>query len=83
MYSKLEEMNERVVASNLEKLFRSDKGNEHVNVEDDENKGESEKKEQANETWQDEEFFAKKVINKKAEFEVYDTARIINNGVEE
>ncbi|KDP25895.1 hypothetical protein JCGZ_23721 [Jatropha curcas] len=38
-------------------------------VEDNEKKGESKKKEQANEKWQNEEFFAKKVTDKKIEFE--------------
>ncbi|KDP27659.1 hypothetical protein JCGZ_20007 [Jatropha curcas] len=62
-------MIERIVATSLEKFLCSDKGKEHVNVQDNEKKGESEKKEQVDETWQDEEFFAKKVINKKLEFE--------------
>ncbi|KDP47169.1 hypothetical protein JCGZ_25678 [Jatropha curcas] len=38
-------------------------------IEDDDAKGESEKKEQLDDTWQDEEFFAKKVNTKKAESE--------------
>ncbi|KDP23847.1 hypothetical protein JCGZ_27151 [Jatropha curcas] len=37
---------------------------------DDENKGESKKKEQVDEIWQDEEIFAKKVTNTKAESEI-------------
>ncbi|KDP30736.1 hypothetical protein JCGZ_15537 [Jatropha curcas] len=67
--SELEKMRERIVTTSLKKFLCSDKGKEHVKVKDDENKGELEKKEQSDETWQDEEFFAKKEIKKKAEFE--------------
>ncbi|KDP27117.1 hypothetical protein JCGZ_22026 [Jatropha curcas] len=68
--SEIEKLVERIVAASLEKLLCSDKGKDHVVVEDKENKEEFEKKEQANETWQDEEFFAKKLSNQKAESEV-------------
>ncbi|KDP23100.1 hypothetical protein JCGZ_00526 [Jatropha curcas] len=53
-------MVERVVVASLEKLLPFNKGKEHVVVEDEQNKGESKRKEQADEIWQDEEFFAKK-----------------------
>ncbi|KDP21556.1 hypothetical protein JCGZ_03664 [Jatropha curcas] len=65
----LKKMIERIVISSLEKLLHSDKGKEHVNIKYDEKKGELEKKEQANETWQDEESFTKKVTNKNSESE--------------
>ncbi|KDP24237.1 hypothetical protein JCGZ_26642 [Jatropha curcas] len=67
--SKLEKMIERIVASSLKEFLCFDKGKEHVNIEDDENKGESEKEELGDETWQDEVFFAKRVTNKKNESE--------------
>ncbi|KDP24399.1 hypothetical protein JCGZ_26605 [Jatropha curcas] len=54
----IEKMVEKIVATSLEKLLRSDKGKEQVVIEDDEAKGESERKEQVDDTWQDEELFA-------------------------
>ncbi|KDP21555.1 hypothetical protein JCGZ_03663 [Jatropha curcas] len=67
--SGIEKIVEKIVAGSLEKLLLSDKGKDHVIVEDDEAKGESERKEDMDDTWQDEEFFAKKIPTKKAESE--------------
>ncbi|KDP27729.1 hypothetical protein JCGZ_19706 [Jatropha curcas] len=52
-------MIEKILASSLEKLMKSDKGKEQVVREDEEAKDESEKKEHVDDTWQDEEFFKK------------------------
>ncbi|KDP36237.1 hypothetical protein JCGZ_09957 [Jatropha curcas] len=62
----IEKMVGRIVIASLEKLLRSDKGKDHVVIEDDENKEEFEKKEQVDDTWQDEEFFTRNVTTKKA-----------------
>ncbi|KDP32230.1 hypothetical protein JCGZ_13837 [Jatropha curcas] len=67
--SEIEKMIEKIVAASLEKLLRTDKGKEQVVIEDDEAKGESERKEHIDDTWQDEEFF-KKMSAKKAESEL-------------
>ncbi|KDP30101.1 hypothetical protein JCGZ_18233 [Jatropha curcas] len=61
-------MIERIVAASLKKLLRTDNGKEQVVIEDDEAKGESERKEHVDDTWQGEEFF-KKMFAKKAESE--------------
>ncbi|KDP41090.1 hypothetical protein JCGZ_03220 [Jatropha curcas] len=56
--SDIEKMIEKIVAANLEKLMRSNKGKEKVVIEDDkEAKDESEKREHVDDTWQDDEFF--------------------------
>ncbi|KDP24271.1 hypothetical protein JCGZ_26624 [Jatropha curcas] len=66
--SEIEKMIEKIVASSLKKLIRSDKGKEQVVIEDEKAKDEFEKKEHIDDTWQDEEFF-KKMSAKKAESE--------------
>ncbi|KDP27387.1 hypothetical protein JCGZ_20211 [Jatropha curcas] len=65
----IEKLVEKIVAASLEKLLRTDRGKDHVVIEDDEAKGESEKKEHVDDTWQDEEFFAKEVPIKKSKYE--------------
>ncbi|KDP35449.1 hypothetical protein JCGZ_10832 [Jatropha curcas] len=42
---------EKIVAASLEKLLQVDKAKDHVVIEDDKAKGESEKKEQMDDTW--------------------------------
>ncbi|KDP33121.1 hypothetical protein JCGZ_13568 [Jatropha curcas] len=69
LISKFEKLVEKIVASSLEKLLQSNKGKDHMVIEDDKVKGESEKKEQVDYTWQDEAFFTKKVSTKNVESE--------------
>ncbi|KDP20211.1 hypothetical protein JCGZ_10639 [Jatropha curcas] len=66
---KIERLVEKIVVASSGKLLQSDKGKDHMVIEDDEAKGEFEKKDQVADTWQDEEFLAKKVTTKKAEVE--------------
>ncbi|KDP44565.1 hypothetical protein JCGZ_22147 [Jatropha curcas] len=65
--SNIEKVMEKIVAASLDKLLRSDKDKDHAIVEDDEAKGKSERKEQLDDIWQDEEFFTMKMPTKKVE----------------
>ncbi|KDP30283.1 hypothetical protein JCGZ_17153 [Jatropha curcas] len=49
--SEIEKMIEKIMATSLEKLLQTDKGKEQVVIEDDEVKGESERKENFDDTW--------------------------------
>ncbi|KDP35073.1 hypothetical protein JCGZ_11025 [Jatropha curcas] len=60
----IEKMVEKLVVASLKRFLRFDKGKDHVIMEDEENQGEAEKKEQADKMWQDDVFFAKKVTTK-------------------
>ncbi|KDP44299.1 hypothetical protein JCGZ_19166 [Jatropha curcas] len=62
LISEIKKLIEKIVAANLEKLLWSDKGKDHVVIEDDEAKEEFKKKEQVDDTWQDKKFFAKKIF---------------------
>ncbi|KDP45130.1 hypothetical protein JCGZ_17462 [Jatropha curcas] len=70
-FSEIEKLVEKIVAASLEKLLQSDKdkGKDHMVIEDDEAKGEFEGKEHVHDTWQDEEFFAKKVLPRRPSFQ--------------
>ncbi|KDP34435.1 hypothetical protein JCGZ_12795 [Jatropha curcas] len=68
--SEIEKMIEKIVAYSLEKLLRSDKDKEQVVIEDEEAKVESERKQHVDDTWQDEEFFSKKMPTKRSKLEL-------------